>query len=169
MKLLLAVLGLSLVAGAPALGQTAQSLSISLHGDGAQATQLPQYDPAAPIAVHVMNGDGRPPDALTIVAVGPAGERLRAPLARAGDGTFSGTITLGDEGSWRVNLAASSGSVRTDTTPVTLDVEAPPPSNAWMIGLAVGAAIFLMVGGSGFLLLRRLGDAGPTTDLGNAA
>jgi hypothetical protein len=170
-KLPIAVLGLYLAAVAPASAQTAQHqvLSISLHGDGARATQLSQYDPSVPLSVEVTDSGHARIDELAIVAQGPNGESLRTPLARGADSAYRGSLTLDDQGMWRVHLSSRVGTLRTDTTPVTLDVETPPPSNAWMTGLAVGAAVFLIVGLGGFFVLRRAMRSPRARDLGHVA
>jgi len=170
MKLLVALLGVWLAAGAPAVAAGApQPLSISVHGQGAQATLLPEYEPGAPIAVTVTNRGAQHLDALTVVASGPAGESIRMPLSRAADGTYTGSLALSDEGAWRLRLTSRAGSLSTDTTPISLAVQAPPPSNAWLTGVAVGAAVFLIVGGSGFFILRRTVGARSATGRGLAA
>lgn len=139
----------------PATAASPQPLTIRVHGDGAQATQLSQYDPAAPIALSVQPVGNAKLDAVAIEATGPAGETVRAPLVRDPRGQYVGIVTLADEGVWDVRLTSRVGAISTTTTPVRLAVVAPPPSNAWQIGLAVGAAVFIVLGGSGFLLLRR--------------
>ncbi len=145
-----------LLLGAGPAGATEPApLSIVVHGDGAQATKLPVYDPSAPLAVSVTSPGNPPLQALRVVAAGPSGQTIRLPLSRAADGSFRGQLTLADQGIWNVRLITQSGNVQTQTLPVELDVEAPPPSNAWQIGLAVGAGIFCVFGIGGFWLLRR--------------
>ncbi len=170
MKLWLAVVSIWLAVSVPAgAAESVQPLAIVIHGDGAQATRLPEYDPRFPIAVRVSDTDQPSITALTVVATGPAGQAVRSALTRDTDGTFSGSITLADPGSWNLRLTSRSGSLSTDTTPVTLDVQAPPPSNAPAIGFAVGSAIFIVVGGGGFLLLRRITRSRKSEQLEHAA
>ncbi len=142
--------------GASAGAAQTQRLEIVVHGDGARATQLPQYDAAAPIVVSVRDSGGQHADAVSVAASGPQGESVVADLTRADDGSFGGTVTLGDPGAWQVRLTSRLGATQTQTLPVTLSVIAVPPSNAWLTGLAVGAGIFAVIGIGGFLLLRRL-------------
>jgi hypothetical protein len=171
MKLLVAVLGLLLGSGAPALAATAaasQTLAMRVHGDGVQATHLPSYDPRVPIAVTVRAGEKRM-DALSLLAYSPAGRSLNVPLTRAADGLFAGSLSLPDEGRWRLQLASRNGTLRTLTAPVMLDVAAPPPSNTAPVGWAVGTAIFIAFGGGGFLLLRRAGRQARPFELDRAA
>jgi hypothetical protein len=159
MKAALALLALGLTLTAPVSATAepaAQPLSITFHGDGARATQLTQYDPSVPIAVNVRESGGLRVDRVSVTAAGPAGEALETPLNRVADGSFRGTVTLADPGAWTIHLKATIGKIRTETSPVTLDLEAPPPSNAWQVGLGVGAGVFIVIGGTGFFLLRRL-------------
>jgi hypothetical protein len=159
MKLLVALLGLWLAAAIPAgAAQDAgtQPLSIGVHGDGAQATQLPTYDPNLPIAISVSNRDGQRVDALTVAAVGPSGQTANVPLLRTPDGTFTGSVTLPSEGTWRLRLFSRTGPLSTGTTPIALELKAPPPLYAGLVGWAVGSGIFIILGGGGFLLLRRI-------------
>jgi hypothetical protein len=136
-----------------AIADAPQPLTISVHGDAARATQLPQYDPQAPIAVTVTDLDAH--EQFAIAATGPTGQAIRIPLEQGADGALHATLDLDDEGTWQLRLVARAGDLRADTTPVTLDVEAPPPSDAPLIGLAVGSSIFIVIGIGGFLLLRR--------------
>ena len=152
--------------GAPAAD--GQQLTITIHGDGARATQLPQYDPGSPIAITVSSTGGNV-DAVIVSAAGPQGESIESNLTRAADGTFSGSVTLADEGSWQLRLTSRAGKASTVTTPILLDLEAPPPSNAWQIGLAVGLAIFIVIGVGGFFVLRRLVGTAPSTPGAHAA
>jgi hypothetical protein len=155
MKLLVAVLGGCLAVSAPALAAApSQPLSIRVQGDGAQATRLAAYDPAVPIAITVTNS-GAHIDALSIVATGPAGESMRIPLSRIAGETFSGSLTLDDPGAWRLQLTSQTGALHTGMTPVPLNVAVPSPSDAAAVGFAVGAGMFIVIGGSGFLVLRR--------------
>jgi hypothetical protein len=170
MKLWAALLAACLATAVPAgAAQSSQPLSITIHGDGAQATRLPEYDPSLPIAIRVTDTDPRTISELTVVARGPAGNSIRMPLTRDADGTYSGSLALSDPGPWSLHLTSRAGSLSTDTTPVLLAVQAPPPSNAPFIGVAVGAAIFIVIGGGGFLLLRRLAGPRPGAQLDHAA
>jgi hypothetical protein len=158
MRFLVLLLGLYLVGLAPAgagAETLSQSLSIVLHGDGAQATRLPSYDPAAPITMSVTDDDEQQIDALSVVAAGPNGASVKVPLIRSAGGAFSGTLKLSEQGMWSLRVISRSGPLSTGTTPVTLAVEAPPPSNAGWIGWAVGLGVFVVVGGGGFFILRR--------------
>jgi len=146
-----------------------QPLDIRLHGAGAQATRLASYDPHAPIAITVTEQDAQRLDELAVVAVGPAGETVRIPLTPAPDGAFTGTLELADEGTWQLRMSTRVGTLRTDTTPISLDVVAPPPSDAWLIGLGVGATIFIVIGGNGFVVLRRTMRRASSSTLGHAA
>jgi hypothetical protein len=171
MKFLVAVLGLSLASAAPslaAIGAAPQPLALRVRAENVEATHLPSYDPQAPIAVNVVADDKRT-DELSVVAAGPTGRLVRVPLVRGTNGSFSGTVPLSDAGTWRLQLAASDGTLRTLTTPVALDVATPPPSNAAAIGWAVGSAIFLVFGGGGFVLLRSRGAQAPAYELERAA
>jgi len=157
MKLLVAVLGLSLACAAPTLAATdsgPQPLALRVQADNVEATHLPSYDPRQPIAVIVTAARERA-DELSVVAAGPAGRSLSVPLTRDENGAFIGTLSLSDPGLWRLVLASRSGTLRTLTSPVMLDVKQPPHSNAGSIGWAVGSTIFVVFGGGGFLLLRR--------------
>jgi hypothetical protein len=156
MKVAFAILALSLGLGTFASAEPAQLLSVSFRASGAQATQLPSYDPAQPIVVRVADTKTQHLDELAVLASGPSGESLRVALTPSGSGTFSGSLMLDDPGTWSVHLAARSGNLRTTTAPVAVTVEAPPPSDAWLVGLGVGATIFVVIGGAGFVLLRRL-------------
>jgi hypothetical protein len=153
MKLAAATLGICLATMSAALADAPQSLSISVRGDVAQATQLPQYDPQHPIAVTVKESNAH--DRLALAATGPAGQTTRTPLQPGADGSLHATLDLADEGTWQLRLVAQAGDLRAATTPVTLDVEASPPSDAPLVGLAVGTSMFLVLGVGGFLLLRR--------------
>jgi hypothetical protein len=124
-----------------------------VHGDGAQASQLPSYDPTAAIRVTVKNV-GSHADAITVVAVGPTGHRQDRLLHRTSSETFAGMLTLDEQGTWHLRLTSSYRNIRTTTTPITIEVQTPPPSDAWEIGLGVGSAIFLIVGMPGFVLLN---------------
>lgn len=158
MKGSLATFLLGLLLGSPFVASAApaaQPLLINVHGDGARATQLPEYDPAAPIAVTVRETGGQAIDGVVVVASGPAGESVRATLVRTADGSFGGTLVLQDAGAWHLRLTSRMGRMSTDTTPVTLVVQPPPPSNAWLIGVSVGVVIFVAIGGTGFVFLRR--------------
>jgi hypothetical protein len=159
MKLGLAVVVFLWIAGAlPAGAQmaaTAQPLTISVKGDGAQATRLASYALDAPISVTVTTGGPARIDAMAIDASGPDGQLTDLPLARDAQGTFTGWLVLRSPGTWRLRLTSRAGLVSTDTTPVTLDVELPAPPTAGRIGLLVGGGMFLVLGGGGFLLLRR--------------
>ena len=157
MKLVLAILGLWFLSASGALAQdalTAQPLSVSVRGDEVEATRLPAYVPDVPIAVTVRVGPQHI-DAISVAALGPAGETVSLPLARSSDGTFTGWLALREEGTWRLSLTSRAGSLSTNTTPVELDVHAPQPSNSGLIGLLVGGGIFVVVGGGGFWLLQR--------------
>jgi len=171
MKLAVAVLGLSLASVAPAFaatGSAPQPLALRVRAENVEATHLPLYDPQTPIAVNVSAADKRTDD-LTVVAAGPTGRLLRIPLVRGTNGTFTGTLSLTDAGTWRLQLAARNGTLRTLTTPVALDLATPARSKAAAIGCAVGSAIFLVFGGGGFLLLRRSGAHDTTLELERAA
>jgi hypothetical protein len=171
MKLLAAVLVLCLTSATPALAATGaapQPLAIRVQGDSVQATHLPAYDPRLPITISVAAGD-KQTDELSVVAAGPAGQSLRVPLASGADGSFSGTLSLSDAGTWRLQLAARNGTLRTLTSPVVLDVASPPPSNAVPIGWAIGSVIFIVFGGGGFLSLRREGAYEAPLELDRAA
>jgi hypothetical protein len=150
--------------GAPsrAAASDAQPLAISIDGAGARATALPAYDPALPIDLSVNAAGGMRVDDVTVVAAGPNGESVSLPLARTADGGFDGTLQLAEEGAWRLELSSRTGAIRTGTSPVTIEVTAPAPSFAWLVGLGVGVAIFVIIGGSGFVLLRR--SAPPTAE-----
>jgi hypothetical protein len=170
MKLLVAVFGLCLASGVPTLAATGpapQPLSIRVHAETVEATHLPSYDPQAPIVVAVTAE--KPVDELSVVASGPAGRSLHVPLARGASGGFTGILTLSDPGGWRLQLASRNGTLRTVTSPVMLDVVSPPPSNAAPIGWAVGSAIFIVFGGGGFLLLRRMVSQEQPLELERAA
>lgn len=140
----------------------AQPLTISVSGDGAQATRLASYVPDVPIAVTVTKTGSTRIDSMAIAASGPDGQVTNLPLARAADGTFTGWLALRTQGIWRLLLTSRAGASSTETTPIALDVRPPQPSDAGLIGLLVGGAMFLVVGGGGFVLLRRrLSDASP--------
>jgi hypothetical protein len=152
---LLALLALLSLAPPVALAVNVQQpLAIVVHGDGAQATQLPSYDPTSAISVTVKNVGSRA-DAITIIAVGPTGHRLDRLLHRTSSEIFGGMLTLYEQGTWSVRLTSTYRNIRTTTTPITLEVQAPPPSDAWEIGLGVGSAVFLIVGMPGFVLLNH--------------
>jgi hypothetical protein len=156
MKISVAVLIICLAGIAPtAAAPAAQPLSISHQAESAQATRLPAYDPSVPIQVSVRESAAVRPAAVRIDAAGPGGGALHVPLTRRPDGTFAGTLALASPGTWRLQLTSRSGSLDTTTAPVSLDVQTPPPSNAGAIGLAVGAGMFVVFGGGGFLLLVR--------------
>jgi hypothetical protein len=169
MKLVVAALGLCLASVSPALPATvadAQPLAVTVAGSSVRATHLPSYDPQIPIAVTVAADQARD---LSLVASGPAGRSRLVPLAHAANGSFGGRMSLNEPGTWRLQVAVRDGSVHTRTSPVMLLVAPPPPSNAAPIGWAVGIGIFIIFGGSGFLLLRRRVPAEPPLELEEAA
>jgi hypothetical protein len=154
-KALITLLALLSVAPPVALAANVQQpLAIIMHRDGAQATRLPSCDPTAAISVTIQDV-GSPADAITIVAVGPTGHRLERLLQRTTGETFRGTLTLEEEGTWSLHLISTYKSTSTTTTAITVEVQNPPPTYAWQIGLGVGSAIFLIVGMPGFILLDR--------------
>jgi hypothetical protein len=168
MRLSFAPFALAAVFANPALAlaaPAAQALAIDIHADGARATQLPQYAAGVPIAIRVTVSGGGTVDGVTVSAAGPAETSVRMPLNRAADGSFGGTLSLQDPGSWRLHLTSHAGTVSPETAAVLLDVEPPTPSNAWQIGVAVGIVVFVVVGGTGFIALRRLaeGESGRPT------
>jgi hypothetical protein len=156
MKFLAALAGLGLASISPALAAPApQPLAISLTADRAQTTQLPAYDPSVPIRVSVRPLAAAHVAAVRIDATGPNGAALHVPLRRLSDGSFVGSLTLGDVGTWNVQLASRTGGLGTTTAAVALTVQAPPPSNAGLIGAAVGTSMFVFFGLGGFVVLRR--------------
>lgn len=156
MRLMIAILGLSLASALPASAQPPpQQLTIGLTPDEAEATRLPSYDPAAPIAVTVTEPAGRHAEAVTLVAAGPGGQHLDVALARAGETRFHGVLRLGEPGPWSLVVAARGGSLTTQTNALTLQVVQSPPSAAPWIGFAAGSGIFSLLG-SGYFLVCRL-------------
>jgi len=171
MKLLVALLGLCFAGAVPALAETSaapQPVTIRLSGDAVAATHLPSYDPQQPIAVRVETGNERPGD-LSLVASGPAGRSLQVPLVTDAGDSYRASMTLADVGTWRLQLAATSGALRTLTAPILLEVAAPPPSYAAAVGWAVGVGTFVIFGCGGFALLRRAFPPAPPADLELAA
>lgn len=156
MKFALSAFVFLLAAAAPTWAQAsaAQPLTILIHRNGAETNRLPQYAPDAPVDVHVTETMPGRVDGVTVLATNPNGERFTYPLVRGSDGSFGGQITLGAEGSWTIALATRMGTLVTDAAPFTLDVFEPSPSNSGIVGLAVGAGIFFILGGGGFALLQ---------------
>lgn len=107
-------------AGSAQAAAPSQTLRIVLHHDVAEAERLPHYRASAPIAVKVGGyAEGLPP--LTVVAHGPGGVAVTAPLVRTGE-TFSGDLRLIAPGTWTVALSAKLGSVSAALADIPLDV-----------------------------------------------
>jgi len=144
------------IATAPALAVATQPLMISIDGDGAHARRLDAYrndesisvDAAAPADI----------DAVTLTVTDPDGALQTLPLAPAGPGHFTGTITLPDAGSYQFLVAPSVAGAATPTEPFTVDVEE-RSDRPWLVGVGVGTATFVLFGGLGFFALRRLAFA----------
>jgi len=107
--------------GAQAAGP-AQTLGVVLHRNAAATERLPHYRAAAPIAVNV-GGYARRLHTLTVIAHGPGGQAITAPLARTGD-TFSGDLRLIAPGKWTVAFSTQLGSVTAALASVPLNVVA---------------------------------------------
>jgi hypothetical protein len=105
--------------GAQAAGPP-QTLAVVLHHNAAATERLSHYLAAAPIAVSV-GGYARRLHTLTVVAHGPDGESITAPLARIGN-AFSGDLHLLAPGTWTVAFSTQLGSVPAALANVPLDV-----------------------------------------------
>jgi len=147
--------GLLLAAAvAPASAAAApQPLTIAIDDNGAHAHRLEHYTAGKTIAV-----DAAAPadvDGVTLSVTEPDGTLQTLPLTAAGPGHFTGSLTLPQTGSYEFQVATSAAGQATPTEPFSVDVEE-QSDTAWLVGLGVGSATFFLVGGVGFLALRRL-------------
>jgi hypothetical protein len=97
-----------------------QTLGIVLHHNRAATERLPHYRTAAPIAINV-GGYARRLQSVTLVAHGPGGQAITAPLQRTGE-TFTGNLHLVVPGTWTVAFSTQLGSVSAALASVPLDV-----------------------------------------------
>jgi hypothetical protein len=97
-----------------------QTLGIVLHHNRAATERLPHYRTAAPIAINV-GGYARRLQSVTLVAHGPGGQAITAPLQRTGE-TFTGNLHLVVPGTWTVAFSTQLGSVTAALASVPLDV-----------------------------------------------
>lgn len=133
----------------------AQPLFITIDNNGAVAKSLEQYTPGTPVAVHVSIVHASDVAALSLIAMGPNGAPVRTALERNSDGTFSGNLALDEAGTWTLTVSERSGILTTETQPISLDVTATVTDESMPLALGAGAIAFLMIGGLGFVLLRR--------------
>ena len=99
-----------------------QTLGVVLQRNAAATVRLPRYRAAAPISVNV-GGYARRLHTLTLVAHGPGGQAITAPLARTGN-TYTGDLRLVAPGRWTVAFSTRLGSVTSALASVPLDVVA---------------------------------------------
>jgi hypothetical protein len=138
--------------GAQAAGPP-QTLALVLHHNAAATERLPHYLAAAPIAVRV-GGYARRLHAVTVVAHGPNGEAITAPLARIGD-AFAGDLHLLAPGSWTVAFSTELGSVPAALANVPLQVVTEDSADLAARSAFALAALSIVLGLT--LVLRRHG------------
>jgi hypothetical protein len=140
----LVVAVLAFAAGSAQAAGPSQTLRIVLHHDIAETERLPHYRAAAPIAVKVGGyAAGLPP--LMVVAHGPGGVAVTAPLVRTGE-TFSGDLRLIAPGAWTVALSAKLGSVSAALANVPLDVVSEDAADRAVRLTFALAALFIATG-----------------------
>jgi hypothetical protein len=154
MRTLLALIVLVLANTAAALAQPPdQPLAITIAGPGASARRLEQYTAGQPIDVKVAASQGIA--GVTVRATSADGISQSLPLQAGANGSFQGSLTLATAGMWQIMLVTRSGGTSTETTPFTLDVRESSADMSWLVGVAVGSGVFALVGGCGFVFLRR--------------
>jgi hypothetical protein len=157
MKIALCFAALLVCVPIAASAQTAspQPLFITINANGAVAKSLEQYAPGEPVAVHVSTVHAADVRAITLIAMGPSGSPVRTPLARNADGTFGGNLALDETGGYTLTISERTGTLTTETQPITLDVNAAIPDESMPLALGGGALLFLGIGTFGFVVLRR--------------
>jgi hypothetical protein len=138
------------MSGAQAAGPE-QTLGIVLHHNRAATERLPHYRAAAPIAVNV-GGYARRLRSLTVIAHGPGGEAITAPLQRTGE-TFTGDLQLAAPGTWTVAFSTQLGSVTAALASVPLDVVSEDGADFAARFVFALSALFLI---AGFALVLRV-------------
>jgi hypothetical protein len=128
-----------------------QTLGVVLHRTTAATEQLPHYRSAAPIAVHVDGREAARLPSVTVIAHGPGGESVTAPLTRSGT-TFTGTLQLLAPGPWTVAFSSQIGSVTAALANVSLDVEAEDGD----LGARIAFALSALSIAAGLLLVLRV-------------
>lgn len=143
-------------AGTGAQASSAQAIGIVLRHDAAATERLPFYRSASPIAVTV-RGDASRLSKVTVIAHGPDGSAITAPLVRTGD-SFSGALILALPGTWTLALSTQLGSVTAALADVPLDVVA--EDNADLFArLAYALSALSIVAGLTLLFRTRLQPA----------
>jgi hypothetical protein len=154
MRTFIAVIGLVLGCASAAMAQApTQPLAITIAGAGASARRLEHYNAGQPIEVQV-----HAPQGITEVivrATSSEGTSQSFPLPGGANGSFQGSVILATTGMWQIMLVTRSGATSTETTPFTLDVREGSADMSWLVGVAVGSGVFALVGGCGFVFLRR--------------
>jgi hypothetical protein len=112
---------------------------------------LPHYRAAAPIAVNV-GGYARRLRSVTVVAHGPGGQAITAPLQRTGE-TFTGNLQLVVPGTWTVAFSTQLGSVSAALASVPLDVVSEDGADLAARLVFALSALFLI---AGFALVLRV-------------
>jgi len=140
--LLLTALALATFVPMPAAAASGQPLAIFLHGDAARTRLLETYDNVLPISVRVA-GDARRMDAVTIIANGPDGNSITAPLVKGTNG-FIGDLKLGAPGTWTLALTTRAGGVSNALAAVSIAVATPfvaEPLPIALFGLAMASCL----------------------------
>ena len=89
---------------------------------------------------------------MSVVATGPDGSAVRAPLVRTGD-TFSGVIDLAQPGTWSLALTTQLGSVSAALAAVPLNVVAEDDADLAarcayaLAALSLGAGVTVLMRG----------------------
>jgi hypothetical protein len=131
-----------------------QPLTIAIDENGAHARRLEHYVAGQTIDVDAASAAGV--DGVRVSVRSPDGRLLTLPLARGGPGgDFTGSLILPAPGSYEFQLVTTAAGLATPTEPFTIDVEQ-PDDTAWLVGLAVGGGTFFLLGGAGFVALRRI-------------
>jgi hypothetical protein len=129
--------------GAQAAGPP-QTLALVLHHNAAATERLPHYLAAVPIAVSV-GGYARRLHTVTVVAHGPNGEAITAPLARIGD-AFAGDLHLLAPGPWTIAFSTELDSVPAALASVPLQVVTEDPADLAARGAFALAALSIVFG-----------------------
>lgn len=137
--------------GAQAAGPP-QTLALVLHRNAAATERLPHYLASAPISITV-GGYARRLNVVTVVAHGPHGEAVTAPLARIGD-AFAGDLHLLAPGPWTVAFSTRLGSVPAALANVPLQVVTEDPADLAARFAFALAALSIVIGLTLVLRLR---------------
>jgi len=128
-----------------------QTLGVVLHRHTAATERLPHYRNSRPIAVHVEGREASRLPSVTVIARGPGGVAVTAPLTRSGN-TFSGNLQLLAPGPWSVAFSTRFGSVSAALANVPLDVV----SEDGDLGARIAFAISALSIAAGLLLVLRV-------------